>query len=347
MKKNKKCLVVGKFAYKSNVLDGQTVKCKTIYTELINKYGNNQVSMIDTYNWKKRPIKLFRDIINGVMKHEAVIIMPAHNGIRVFGPLFSFLKCITKTKVYYIVIGSWLFDKVQKSQYLKNKLKKYDKIFVETSLLKKNLEQVGFYNVAILKNYKKLNVIKNILPYKEKKVLKVCIFSRVNAEKGILDAINTIKEVNKLSEKVTLDIFGMIDEKFKKDFNEALKLNKKIVHYKGVINPSNSVDVIKKYDILLFPTKYYTEGIPGTIIDSYAAGVPVLASKWQNYEDVIDDGKTGLVFEFNDMSDFKEKIEYIYINQQIIHKMKFNCIKKAVLYCGSNVLQPLFEELGE
>ena len=44
----------------------------------------------------------------------------------------------------------------------------------------------------------------------------------------------------------------------------------------------------------IFPTRFTTEGIPGSIIDSYYAGVPVLASKWNSFDDVIEDGKTGV-----------------------------------------------------
>ena len=56
-------------------------------------------------------------------------------------------------------------------------------------------------------------------------------------------------------------------------------------------------NVIKGYYMLLFPTHFTTEGIPGTIIDSYAAGVPVIASKWDGFNDVIDNGVTGIGYQ--------------------------------------------------
>ena len=99
--------------------------------------------------------------------------------------------------------------------------------------------------------------------------------------------------------------------------------------------------------MLLFPTKYYTEGIPGTIIDSYASGVPVIASNWQNCEDVVINKKTGLIFEFNNLTKFKEKLIYAYHNQKKIYCMKNNCIEHARLYCSIETLKPLFDILGE
>ena len=173
------------------------------------------------------------------------------------------------------------------------------------------------------------------------------MFSRINKEKGIIDAIQVIKELNKKEIKVNLDLYGMIEEQFKNEFQKYIDDNKKFVRYNGIIDSNKSVTIIKKYDILLFPTKYITEGIPGTIIDSYAAGVPVLASKWQNYKDIIVEQVTGLTFEFNNIDDFKNKMKYVYENQKTMYDMKKNCLNHAKLYCEEKTLHPLLEELDD
>lgn len=58
------------------------------------------------------------------------------------------------------------------------------------------------------------------------------------------------------------------------------------------------METLKNYFALVFPTLFYTEGIPGTIIDAYAAGLPVISSKWESYDDVIEDNITGVGYEF-------------------------------------------------
>ena len=200
-----------------------------------------------------------------------------------------------------------------------------------------------------MKNYKNLNIIKEeeIKKFKDKKILELCIFSRINKEKGIIDAMSVIQFLNDNEYNFKLDIYGMIEKSFEKEFAEKLNECSKFVKYKGIIDSNKSVDVIKKYDLLLFPTKYYTEGIPGTIIDSYASGVPVIASNWQNCEDVVINKKTGLIFEFNNLTKFKEKLIYAYHNQKKIYCMKNNCIEHARLYCSIETLKPLFDILGE
>lgn len=43
----------------------------------------------------------------------------------------------------------------------------------------------------------------------------------------------------------------------------------------------------------------YTEGIPGTLIDAYCAGVPVVSALWLNYVGVFEDEVTGYIIQVN------------------------------------------------
>ena len=342
-----KCLIIGKFAYKDNIMDGQTVKCRTIYDAVSNKYKKENISYIDTYKWQKKPFKLFYNIIYQFKKSDNIIMMPAQKGVKVFAPILSLLNKKYNKKIYYIVIGSWLYEEIKYDKKIIDQLKSFNNIFVETNLLKKNLLKIGFTNVKILNNYKNIQILsENSFPKcKEKKIINICSFSRVNEMKGIKDAILSLKEINKDSILVKYDIYGPIEEEFKKEFANLVSNNSTFVSYLGIIDSNKSVQFIKKYDALIFPTKYKTEGIPGTIIDSYAAGVPVIASKWENYSDIIENNVTGLIFKFNDFIDFKEKIVYLYNHQREIYKMKKNCLNKADEYCQIKALKELFEVL--
>lgn len=344
----KKCIIVGKFALKQNIMDGQTVKCKTIHKEIEKKYGKDNVSLIDTYNWKKEPFSLFLKCFKAVKNYENIIMLPAHNGVKIFGPILCFFNIFFKRKLHYVVIGSWLFDMIKNKKILSNILKnKFCNIFVETTKLKENLESIGFNNVKKLNNYKDISVLssKDLTTYENKKVLNICSFSRVNEMKGIKDAIVALKEINKENIIIKYDIYGPIEEKFKEEFQKLTNENYNFVSYKGIIDSRDSVKYIKQYDLLIFPTKYKTEGIPGTLIDSYASGVPVLASKWENYSDVIENNTTGIIFDFNNFEDFKKKILYLYNNQKGLYEMKKNCLRKAKEFCYISALNVLFENL--
>lgn len=105
------------------------------------------------------------------------------------------------------------------------------------------------------------------------------------------------------------------------------------------------MEILSGYFALLFPTQYYTEGIPGTIIDSYAAGVPVISARWKSYADVVIEGVTGLGYEFNTNVDFERILESIVADPSIVARLKDGCIKKAEDFLPENAIKPLFERI--
>jgi glycosyltransferase involved in cell wall biosynthesis len=104
-------------------------------------------------------------------------------------------------------------------------------------------------------------------------------------KKGIEDAVDAVRFVNRRYGKTafSLDIYGPVDPE-ENEWFENLKQNfPSEIRYCGCVDANKSVDVVKDYFALLFPTRFFTEGIPGTIIDAYAAGVPVISAKWESF----------------------------------------------------------------
>ena len=116
------------------------------------------------------------------------------------------------------------------------------------------------------------------------------------------------------------------------------------VRYKGVVNPSQSVQVLRKYYMLLFPTLlFYVEGIPGTIIDAYAAGIPVISAKWESYSDVVDEGVTGIGYDFDDEDQFENILMMVAMNPDIILSKKKQCLQEAKKFKTDKVIQRFVE----
>ena len=95
----------------------------------------------------------------------------------------------------------------------------------------------------------------------------------------------------------------------------------------------------------MFPTHFYTEGIPGTIIDAYAAGVPVISAKWESFDDVIEDYVTGIGYEFNNINDLKRKLFDIIRSTRQINSLKLNCIKKSKQFLPNKVIKTFLGHL--
>lgn len=336
--------ICGHFGGKQIFLDGQTIKVKTLTDALISVIGTDNVKTVDTYGWMKNPFSLLFRCYRMHKECRNIIILPAHNGVKIFPKLFLAFNKVRKRKLYYIVIGGWLPQLLKNKGMLRYELSNFDDILVETNSMIVDLKEQNLYNVKLLPNIKKIKILDmKELVYITTEPLILCTFSRVMIEKGIEDAIQAVTDVNQSFGKIIykLDIYGSIDENYSERFKEISKKFPEYINYKGIVSYHNSVDTLKNYFVLLFPTRFRTEGIPGTIIDTYAAGVPVLASSWNSCLDVIDVGKTGLTYKFGDIEDLKEKLKYIYNNQQEVFEMKRNCLKIAERYMPEKVIKDL------
>lgn len=330
--------VCGHFGGEKNFFDGQTVKTKIITEELKKIY---EIKIVDTFNGKKRIINILFNLFFLIKNSENIIILPAYNGLKIFVPFLSIFNKIFKKKLHYIVIGGWLSEYISDKKYLMSCLKKFDYIYVETLTMKQDLEKQGFKNIVIMPNCKNLKILKeNELVYNVNRPYKLCTFSRVMQEKGIEDAIQAVKVINGKSKEIiyTLDIYGQIDKKYKERFNILCKQFPKYIEYKGVVPFDKSVCILKNYHFLLFPTLFYTEGIPGTIIDAYSAGIPVISSKWESFNDVVDE-KVGIGYSFSDFRELVDILEYLANNPQKIYLMKKNCLKKAFKFDVKQVVR--------
>lgn len=342
----KKILICGHFANGANSFDGQTIKTVNLYKELLEKYGKDNIIISDTYFIKKRPFKFFYNLKCNINKVDNVIILPAQRGIKIIVPLLNFWNKKKNFKIHYVVIGAWLPDIAISNKFLQKNLKKINFIYVETQNTIKRLAKMNFDNLYQMNNFKKLVVSRN--KYKSNlKELRCCIFSRIEYLKGINDAIDVVNEINsENSKKIYLDLYGKIKDEYALEFQKRIE-NSKYISYKGIVDSNESVKTIEDYNLLLFPTLYYTEGIPGTIIDSYFAGVPVLSSKWENFTDVIVENTTGLGYKFEDKKEFKNILLDILNNKYNLEQMSNNCKKRALNYLPDNSLNVLYKNLGD
>lgn len=334
--------ICGHFAFGRNFLDGQTVKTKTVACELDKLLGESNVLKVDTHGGLKKTPQLILRLISMLRSCENIIILPAQNGLKMIAPILSVLNRFYKKNLYYIVIGGWLKNIINRNFAVRYALQSFDGIFVETATMRKALNDLGYSNVKLFPNCKNIEILgKEELIFNKQFPLKICTFSRVVKEKGIEDLVNAVEEINEESGKIvyTLDIYGQVADDYSERFSHIVDTLPEYIKYCGAVDFDKSVEVLKKYFALIFPTKFYTEGIPGTIIDAYAAGVPVIASKWESFDDIVTDGVTGLGYEFDNLQDLKEKLVFALENIDLINSMKESCLEMAQKYLASNVVR--------
>lgn len=336
--------IIGAFDYRNNSMGGQPVKTRQLASTLAKEYGTEAVICLDTHYWKKDIFNVLFGLCKIAFSCKTIIMLPAANGVLYFSRILTVIKKIFRCKLYYSVIGGWLPELTAKDDGLKRSLQSFDGIWVETKHMKDVMNSQGFNNVYVLQNFKKLTRLSyNDLKHNFSDPYDICTFSRVMKEKGIEDAINVVTTINEESKKTIyrLHIYGAVDEGYKEEFDKLCSDTPEYIIYEGVAKPDESVEILRDYFFLLFPTRFFTEGIPGTIIDAYAAGIPVISAKWESYADVIKDGETGICYSFKNLDDLKQIMNYIIHEPHIIVDMKNNCLVESARYTEEEFLLKL------
>ena len=340
--------IIGHFGGKKEFFDGQTVKTKILYDELMST-GNFEIYKVDTYYVRKNPLKVFLQTVKSMITCDSVIVLIAQNGMKVFPALLHFLKKFTKAKTYHDVLGGDLPMIIEENPRLVKYLNSFEMNWVEFQSMQDKMIQQGVKNVSILPNIKRLQPVTGFNEENfGKKPIRFCTFSRVIREKGITNAVETILKINDdFGETVAnLDIYGPVYEDYKEEF-EVLQGNfGKAIKYCGIIDFNSSVSTLKDYDALLFPTFYVGEGFPGTVIDCYHSTVPVIATDWNANKEIIIDGVTGIVYPNDKFNDLYEAVKWSVENRDVLIEMKKNALKESEKYNADTLMKVIIDAIS-
>ena len=90
------------------------------------------------------------------------------------------------------------------------------------------------------------------------------------------------------------------------------------------------IEEMKLAKFLIFPSECY-EGFPMTILESFASGLPVLASNIGAVSEIIKDKYNGILFETGNIIDLREKINWLLSNPDECQKIVQNALKELSL----------------
>lgn len=340
--------ICGHFAIGHELVNGQIDKTKSVYKALAKALGEEQITILDTRGWKKNPLKLFMSCQKLIKECEHIIMMPARSGFKIFPSVFELLNKGYNRKLHYIVVGGWLADRLEENQNLIPAIKKLDKIYVELEPMKDALNRLGISNVVYMPNFRKTNTLaSNELVYSNNEPYKLCTFSRILREKGIEEAAIAVTKANETLGRTafTLDIYGKTEPWYDERFKDVCKGFKPYIKYQGFVNTDNSSQLLKDYYALLFPTFCEGEGFAGTIVDAFAAGVPVIATDWHYNSHIIRNGIDGMVYDPQKPELLAKILVEAAKKPELFNNMKPACLERAAHFDADTAVKTLLKEL--
>ncbi len=88
----------------------------------------------------------------------------------------------------------------------------------------------------------------------------------------------------------------------------------------GFVNSRKRTELLAEARFLVVPSNWY-EGMPTVVLEAFAAGIPVLASRIGSLAELIEDGKTGRLFEPMHELDLCEKARSIFHDKPTLQQM--------------------------
>ena len=313
--------------------DGERNKSGDVFSCL--EQMNFDIDVID-YT-KNKYLQTIRLVWKAMFKKYDVIFVSkcVVGGTIALHQILKFGKKINRKNIYFYLIGNG-FEGFDDKKYYKDDLKKCQAVIVESSDVVKSLAEHGIVKTHIFPCVKKEYVLKPTQKdYSKDEPLKLIFFSRVIKDKGVLDAIEAVKILNKDEIKFTLDIAGGYPEEdpaHKIAEEEAKKFSfityfGKTFHISGI----ESYKRLQQYDIHMFPSHFFQECAPGSILDMFIAGVPTLSSLFPNALNVMNE-RNSYFFEFNKFDDLVAKLDYIYAHKEELNAKRIESNKEAQKY---------------
>ena len=344
--KKKIVSIIAPFADGRKETGGQIVVAREYREYFQNKVDNISVRFVDTF--KAQPIKMFIRSVWLICRSDIVLIILSSNGLRLYLPMIYYLNKIFKRKIFHRVIGNMISEDIRKYPSYIKCLNSFEMNYVEGVMQAEKLKTLGIKCIQSISNFRSIGILteRDISVYERRPYI-YCTYSRVHSAKGITTAINGIIEINRKMGHIAakLHVFGMIDDNYKVEFDELVKKADGTVIYKGVANPKESIKILRQYYMLLFPSVWEGEGFSGTLIEALAAGLPVISSNWSMNTEIIEDGYTGLVYDYRNNEDFIRCLDISVRNQDLIEGMRVNCIHEAVKYTPDKVMRLMLERM--
>lgn len=123
---------------------------------------------------------------------------------------------------------------------------------------------------------------------------------RLSAEKGVRTLIAAWERLS-----IPLKVLG--DGPLRSELEERVRKTGAPVQFLGFRPRAEVLDFMRRADLLVVPSECY-EGFGLSVMEAYACGAPVVASRTGSLAEIVIEGETGVRFTPGDASDLRDKV---------------------------------------
>lgn len=202
-------------------------------------------------------------------------------------------------------------------------------------------------NVQVIKNYPVLDMYNNSKIYVENEALRLIYIGNISIERGIDNLIKAVENITNYN--IILDLYGPVEVK---EYEKRLmSLQSEKIKYYGRVPKSEIPKILANHDVgmvTLLPYERYQLSLPLKMFEYMASGLPVIASNFKKWTNIINDNNCGILVDPTNIQEIIDAILYYCENRNRIKLHGENGKNAVKQYSWANEeakLNVLYEKL--
>ena len=193
---------------------------------------------------------------------------------------------------------------------------------------------------AILPNYPNLEGLKSKRRVSSDGVLRFVYSGSIDIDRSIVEMIQAFKLVRK-AHNVELNLLGPIfDPELKRLILDLESAAADGLHYKGFLPYEEALDSVAQNDIglmVMHRGRSKEMSSPLKMFEYLALGLPIIASDFRKWHDVLDEKPCALFVDPDSAEDIAEKMELLIKNKELRSQMRDNAIEISSKYSWKSI----------
>lgn len=314
--------------------------------DCINTSAGSGVKLVEVKrSWRDplRALKILCLLLLKLPRADILLIWANSSFICSMGiPVMAIARFMRKPYIVK-VFGAMLPERIEaysprRAGTIKDLLRKADYILPQTGMLEDNLEKItGIDRDRLVRfpnflpdSYFKIELRKE--PFSGS-----CVFvGQIKDEKGVFEILEALKGRDDLSCEFYGPIVERDRERFLKEISESGNCS-----YAGIIGPGETINTIRRYNLLLLPTRHEGEGYPAVVLEAFVAGTPVISTEWRSIPELVENGKRGILIPVSSPERLLTAIDMLARDRSMYDSIVWNAAEYAEKFSEKAVIGDL------
>ena len=224
-----------------------------------------------------------------------------------------------------------------------------DAFLVETEVARTDLPPKVKAKTAVMRNFRPRLPVAPPVP-RDGSMTSFAFVARSDAwttelrEKGLdvlLDAFDRVCSAPGAARRIEVHLYGPIPI----HMVERVRRTPGVFAY-GYLSNDRLQAALQRHDVLAFPSRAWSEGHPGAIIEALIAGLPVIASDLPGPSEIVEDGVNGIIVKTGDAEAFAAAMTRLAADHELRRRLADGARESADGFDQERILPELVEALG-